>query len=415
MLKDLEINGTYLFYIGVSYKKANVALREKFSIDDQTKRVIFSKARQAGMDTLLIISTCNRTEILGFAKSAEQLINLLCEHTQGSYKEFEKVGYVHKNRSAIQHIFKVGTGLDSQILGDFEIISQVKNSAIFSKKHQMLNPFMERLVNTVIRASKRVKNETDISTGATSVSFASVQYILKEVPQVSEKNILLFGTGKIGRNTCENLIKHTKNRHITLVNRTKCKADEVAGKFNLLVKEYADIQAEIAKTDVLIVATGAQNPTISKHLVHTTKPLLILDLSMPRNVSKDVLELPNVTLLHLDELSQITDTTLVKRELQIPLADQIITDVISEFEAWFDTRKFAPTIKALKTKLVKLRDSEIHDHKKKDADFNEDKVNQISDKIINKITAQVASHLRENNDSKASIELIQKVFQLQNI
>ena len=115
---------------------------------------------------------------------------------------------------------------------------------------------MERLINAVIQASKRIKNDTELSTGATSVSFASVQYILKNVPDVSDKNILLFGTGKIGRNTCENLIKHTQNKHITLINRTKNKAEEIAGKFDLTVKDYANIQEEINQADILVVATG---------------------------------------------------------------------------------------------------------------------------------------------------------------
>ena len=137
----------------------------------------------------------------------------------------------------------------------------------------------------MIQSSKRIKNETGISSGATSVSFAAVQYIMARVPYISEKNILLFGVGKIGRNTCENLIKHTRNKHITLINRTKVKAEEVAGKFNLLVKDYSNIQSEIAQTDILVVATGAQQPTINKELLYLKKPLLILDLSIPKNVS----------------------------------------------------------------------------------------------------------------------------------
>ena len=120
-------------------------------------------------------------------------------------------------------MFRVGSGLDSQILGDFEIISQLKLVPELLKKQGLLNPFIERLINAVIQASKRIKTETEISSGATSVSFASVQYILNNIRNSFKKNILLFGTGKIGRNTCENLVKHTKNEHITLINRTKTK------------------------------------------------------------------------------------------------------------------------------------------------------------------------------------------------
>src|SRR5699024_459553 len=125
------------------------------------------------------------------------------------------------------------------------------------------------LTNSVIQASKRIKTETGLSSGATSVSFASVHYILNEIDQVSQKNITLFGTGKIGRNTVENLVKHTKNKKITLINRTKDKAEKIACKYNLVVKDYADLPTEIRQTDILIVATGAQKPTISRDLIHT--------------------------------------------------------------------------------------------------------------------------------------------------
>lgn len=343
------------------------------------------------------------------------LVKILCEHTHGTIEEFLDVAYLHKGDDAIAHLFKVGTGLDSQILGDFEIIGQLKIGFKRAKKLQLINPFMERLVNAVIQASKRIKNETEISSGATSVSFAAVQYIMARVPYVSDKNILLFGTGKIGRNTCENLVKHTKNEHITLINRTKEKAEKIAGKFNLLVKEYADIQSEIAQTDILVVATGAQKPTISKELLHSKKPLLILDLSIPKNVSNDVEELENVTLLHLDQLSKMTDATLKRRQGYIPQAEAIIAEITDEFNVWLQTRKFAPTMKALKVRLQEVQAAEIENVRKKTPDFSEASATAMSDKIIQKITNQFAHHLRNANGSTdQSIALIQSIFQLEN-
>ncbi len=228
---------TYFYAIGLSYKKADAEVRGHFSLSDEAKRNLLTQAKQNGIESVLVVSTCNRTELYGFAEHPYQLIHLLCENTKGTVEEFQDVAYVHKNKEAINHMFRVGSGLDSQILGDFEIISQIKFGARASKKEGLLNSFTERLVNTVIQASKRIKTETELSSGATSVSFASVQYIMNNVQNVTTKNILLFGTGKIGRNTCENLVKHTKNSHITLINRTKTKAEEVAGKFNLVVKD----------------------------------------------------------------------------------------------------------------------------------------------------------------------------------
>lgn len=402
------------FYaIGLSYKKADAEIRGRFSIDDTAKQNILIQAKKDGIPSLAVISTCNRTELYGFAQHPYQLIKLLCEYSNGSVEEFEEVAYIYKNHDAISHLFSVGTGLDSQILGDFEIISQIRNAFRESKKHDLVNPFMERLVNAVIQSSKRIKNETKISSGATSVSFAAVQYIMNQVSDISEKNILLFGTGKIGRNTCENLIKHTKNDHIILINRTKETAEKVAGKFNLVVKDYADIQSEIAQTDVLIVATGAQQPTISKDLLFLKRPLLILDLSIPKNVSADVIDNDFVTLVHLDDLAAVTDETLEQRASQLPMAKKIIAEIEKEFNKWADDRKFAPTIRALKLKLAEIKFGELDNQRKKIVGFNEEQAEIISDRLIQKITTHFVNHIKGEEGSAESIELIRRVFQLE--
>lgn len=406
--------GTYFYALGLSYKKADATIRGHFSLDETSKHTLLQQAKDAGIESLIVTSTCNRTEIYGFAEHPYQLIKLLCDNTKGTVEEFQEVAYIYKNKEAISHMFRVGSGLDSQILGDFEIISQLKTSAKNSKKLGLLNAYLERLVNSVIQASKRIKNETEISSGATSVSFASVQYILNKIKDVRSKNILLFGTGKIGRNTCENLVKHTKNEHITLINRTKNKAEQIAGKFNLLVKDYNNLQEEINQSDVLIVATGAQNPTVDKHLIQSKKPLLILDLSIPKNVNQNVTDIETVTLVHLDDLSQITDDTLERRKQHIPLAEKIIDEVKTEFKDWLETRKFAPTINALKHKLLDFKNAELDTQRKKFVGFNEAQAELISNNIIQKITNHFAHHLKTDDlSTDESLELIKKVFQLE--
>ena len=333
----------------------------------------------------------------------------------GSIEEFQRVAFVYKGNEAINHIFRVGTGLDSQILGDFEIISQIKNGFTEAKANGLMNAFMERLVNSVIQASRRIKNETELSSGATSVSFASVQYIMNNVENISNKNILLFGTGKIGRNTCENLVKHTKNNHIVLVNRTREKAEQVAGKFNLIVKDYDVLPLEIPKADVLVVATGAPMPTIDRDILQLDKPLLILDLSIPKNVHDNVKELDGVTVVHLDDLSKITDDTLENRKKHIPAAEAIIDEIKEEFTTWMNARKFAPTIHALKEKLNSIKDTELNFQRKKISNFDEEQAEIISKRIIHKITTHFANHLKDNDTMvDESIEWIEKVFRIEN-
>ena len=405
------------FYaIGLSYKKADAAMRGKFSLDDKAKLNLLHQAKAEGLESLIVTSTCNRTEVYGFAQHPFQLIKLLCENSQGTVEDFQKVAFVFKNKEAISHMFRVGTGLDSQILGDFEIISQLKNAFVQSKELNLANAFLERLVNAVIQASKKIKTDTEISSGATSVSFASVQYIFKNVEDIASKNILLFGTGKIGRNTCENLVKHSKHEHITLINRTKDKAEKIAKKLNVIVKEYSDLQLEIQKADVLVVATGALNPTVDKAILNLKKPLLILDLSIPKNVNENVKDIKGVTLVHMDELSQMTDETLENRKKHIPAAEAIIETIKDEFIAWTKQRKFAPTIHALKAKLNTIKEGELNFQRKKLANFDEEQAELITARIIQKITNHFANHLKDDETMvDESIEWIEKIFQLETI
>ena len=410
----MQIEAIQFFIVGISYKNADAEIRGNYSLDPKSKLSLLTKAKESGLESIMAISTCNRTEVIGLVNDPEILINLLCDTTNSSKEEFKKHSYTLSKYEAINHLFKVGSGLESQILGDFEIIGQLKHSAASSKKAGLLNTYLDRLVSLVIRASKRIKTETSLSTGATSVSFASVQYICNNVEDVNNRNILLFGTGKIGRNTCENLIKQTKNSKITLINRTKDKAEKVAGKFNLKVEDISDLSHEISKADVLVVATGSLETTVDKSLIKTKEPLLILDLSIPKNVSNDVNELDNVNLIHLDDLSKITDMTLESRKKEIPKAKKIIESVIKEFEEWVENRKFAPTIRALKSKLTSFKNLELENLKKKQNDFNFEHAELISDNIIQKITNHFANHLiNENIAANKSEELIKKVFNLE--
>jgi len=267
--------------VGLSHKNADLATRGNFSLDKRQTESLLAQAKVDGVEELMVISTCNRTELMGIVHDPKILIDYLCSFSGGDVTLFIEKGYVLSDLEALDHVFRVGCGLESQIIGDFEIIGQLKRAFSNSKKQQIVNGFSERLVNAVIQSSKRIKTETHLSTGATSVSFASVHYILQNVEQVSQKNILLFGTGKIGRNTCENLIKHTQNDQIVLVNRSEESAQKVAGKFNLVVKKIEELKSEIAQSDIMIVATGAQDITVEASMMPKDKPLLIWIVCLP--------------------------------------------------------------------------------------------------------------------------------------
>lgn len=382
------------FTVGISHKKALLSVRETFSLSLDSSEALLSDAKKNGISELLVNSTCNRTELYGLAESSNDFIKLLCKFSKGKINTFNKIGYTLEGKKAINHIFRVGAGLESQILGDFEIIGQLKKSFYQSKKLEMANGFLERLINNVIQASKRVKTETGISSGATSVSYAAVQFIIKNVKNISDKNILLFGAGKIGKNTCENLIKHTKNDHIVLINRTMERAEKIAGKFKVKVKPHSELNTEIRKADVLIVATGAEHPTINKELIHCSSPLLIIDLSLPRNVVPEVIEIDQVSLVHLDELSKMTDENLMKRKKYIGKAQEIINEVAEDFNTWLYQRKYAPFLNAIKTHLEKPISG--------------------SEETASKFTGQIASYLKDNpKNASATMNLLVDLFEIE--
>ena len=396
----------------MSYKKADVTSRGQFSLSLRAQQKLLEAAQTKQIQSITVHSTCNRTEIYAHGAETKELVELLCTFSQGTPNVFSKIGYVLKDEDALSHLFRVGTGLDSQILGDFEIIAQLKKSFIRSKKMGLLDSLFERLFNSVILASKRIKNETQISSGTTSVSYASVRYILDHIDNPDQKNILLFGMGKIGRNTCENLVKHTQNDHIVLINRTRKRAEKMAVKFKLIVKDYADLPVEIRKADIIIVATGAEKPTLSKSLIHTESPLLVLDLSIPKNVDDDVLDLPNVTRIHIDELSSMTDNTLFERQKEIPKAEAIIEEVVKEFTDWLGTRSFAPTVQALKQMMEKLEQQALAQHQKKHPHLKSEEATLLSQHLIQKITNRVANHMRNSENTAESVKTIQDVFNI---
>jgi glutamyl-tRNA reductase len=400
--KLVSLTGSKQFFtIGVSHKTASIDSRGRFSLSDAQLHALFLEAKDKGLQDLLLISTCNRTEIYAWSSSSDLLIELLCSHSEGSREDFEQFGYCLKDTKGIHHFFRVGTGLESQILGDFEIIGQIKQSFYRSKKMGLAHGKLERLTNSVIQASKRIKTETQISSGATSVAFASVQYIMKNVSNIAQKNILLFGTGKIGANTCENLVKHSQNDHIVLINRTQEKAEKIAGKFPVLVRPYGELVASIRESDVLIVATSAQKPTVTPALIHNQKPLLILDLSLPRNVDPSLNQRPNTQVIHLDELSQITDATFEKRKKFIPQAEEILETVKMEFMEWLIHRKYVPTLKAFREK-IKTPSPNLEPIPENETEY-----------LAQKIMGQVAAYLRSNPDkADQTVHLLQDVFEL---
>lgn len=336
---------------GISYKKSDSALRGRFAVSAEAHRRILSQAAAFQVAEVFVLSTCNRTEIYGLARDVEPLVRLLCLATGESPELFQSIAYIHRGKEATRHLFQVAGGLDSQILGDYEIVGQIKTAVRIAKEEGAIGPFLERLYNQVLQASKLIKNNTALSSGTVSVSFAAIQYVKDQVPDAAAKNILLIGTGKIGRNTCRNLSDYIGCRNITLINRTNEKAVELARELGIRALPMASLEAALQEADIIVVAANAEEPIVHAGNLPAGRRQWLIDLSIPNNIDPATGTLQGKSLLNVDELSRMKDETLQKRMDEVPRALDIIREQSAEFFEWCSMRKQLVVLGQVKRKL----------------------------------------------------------------
>lgn len=397
MIQYSKVHQTSNFAVlSISYEKADVETRGKFAFFDENIKSFVTKVHEQDLGDAFVVSTCNRTEIYTTTNNYLLIAEEYCKTIDVQLTDFLQFANILTKEEALKHLFRVAAGLESQIIGDFEIIGQIKKAyARFKRERKNSNPFLERSINSAIQISKRIKNETGISNGAASVSYAAVHYILNNQKRITEKNILLLGVGEIGQNTVENLVKHVYQPKIKIANRTQEKAAKISEKYNIPNIDYSDFEKELANTDILIVATGAKTPIINKTHLENGKEILIIDLSIPHNVDKNASELENVTLIDVDELSKQIQETIQQREKEIPKAEVIIKEMTKDFLEWEKKRKLAPNIHHFKAVLKNMERNEMHNfyRKNKYIDIND---MELSEKMIQKITNRFAKYIIDN-------------------
>ncbi len=402
--------------IGINHWDAPVEVREKFSLDESRKRLFLDAARREGILSIFIVSTCNRTEVIANGASAQELIRLLTNYSDGNLDEFHKYGFELDGYRAIEHIFRVATGLDSQILGDLQIVKQVKEGYELASKEGVVSGEMHRLMQHVFRAHKRSRNETSLGHGAATVAYAAVKFAAQTFESLANKNILLVGTGKIGKVTCKNLINLGASK-LTLINRTRNRAEFVADRFNLEVADMDRLPEQIAEADLVIVATGSSEPVIRpEHMgpsMENPKFKVMLDLSVPRNIDPNVARLDFVDVANMDMLGDVTDEAYRKREEEVPLVKKIIEQELSDYQLWMNEQRVVPTIKALTRKFESIREDEFDFFKNKISANDQEKIDNLTRRIVNKIAAYSIEHLRDHHESADVAQMVTDMFKLE--
>lgn len=414
-MKNFQVSQfSNFFLVGIDHSQADISIREKFSLSETQACHLMHDYQKLGGDGIFVLSTCNRTEIYGFGNCPRDIIALFCKHTRNDHDLFYRYQNIKQNREAIEHLFRVGAGIKSKILGDFEIIGQVKKSFTLAKSQQVHNAFLERLVNTTVQTSKRIKNETQLSSGAASVAFAAVQEMKQRLPEVEEPRIFLVGTGKIGRTTCENLVNQTQLTHITLTNRTGDKAERLAERFGIQHRDYNELEAGLDEADVILIATGAPEPTVLQRHFSRNKKRLVLDLSVPRNAESSLYHHPDFEVIDIDHLTGITAESVQRRRNEIPAAEKIIEEMADDFYVWLEGRRVAPTLQALRKKMNQWKSREVQNLLKKFPDLQAEHAEVLASQIVDRITGQFARQLRSGPDINGDLRTIHHIFELEN-
>lgn len=384
-----------LFYsIGISHWNCPLEIREQFSIDKQQSIDFISDLKALG-GSAFTVSTCNRTQVFANNTNIHQLKEKFIKYSGNQIDNFEKYGFILQGDEAIQNLFEVSTGIDSQILGDLQIFSQVKEGVEIAKNNDCINSHMDRLLQFVFQANKEVQSFTTISKGAASVAHAAVLRIRQKTEYLrKDKKILVFGTGEIGQRTLENLNSQTKAQ-ITIVNRTLEKAQEIAKTQKVNYAPIESLVQEIAKADVVVVGTSSKEYTINEeHIANLNSEKLFIDLSVPRNIDPKLASNQYIELVDMDQLNAEADKTLDKRKKDIPKAKTIINLHKLEFEDWSKLHTLGPTIKNLKMTFEEMKNSEIEKYKGQYQQDELERIKPLIDSIVKKISSKNIEYLR---------------------
>ena len=342
--------------VGVSHKEAPESIRSLFSLSEEQQTLLLSEASAADIRSLMILCTCNRSEIYGYAGDEREITDLYLRHIKADSAVFQQYGFVKRGEEALQYLFEVSTGLQSQITGDYEIAGQIRVAMARSRKYDLLGPIMHRTLNTALQASKAVRTQTRISTGTVSVSYAVIEW-LRGIAQPDQASVLVVGAGSMGRSVARNIVEYMPDSSLTLVNRTIEKAMELAGELGVDFLPIEQLNKAVDQAAVVVMCTQSDEYLLGEEMLTTAENKIVIDLSVPSNVHPSIRECVNVRYVGVDEVSQSLQHTLRQRQDQIEEARLILGSFVREFREWLSHYRHSLLIQDVRKKLYHLIDN----------------------------------------------------------
>ena len=408
--------------LGLSFKNTPIDIREKLAMNEGSAKKLMKFINDFTEATdVLVLSTCNRTEIYynhvnDYSKEILQGIAFLKE---AEVKDIEQHFTVcNDHHQSVRRLFEVSMGLEAQVVGDLQISNQVKQAYQWSADEDMAGPFLHRLMHTIFYTNKRVVQETPFRDGAASVSYAAKDLIEDLTGEFINPKILILGIGEIGKDVCRNFVG-SKLSDISITNRTEAKGRALAAECNFKFIPFDQVEQAIIDADVIISSIAKDEPFITKSFVSQIEILshkFFIDLSVPRSVEIEVEEVPGALVYNIDDIQSKASKALDRRLAAIPDVKLIITEAIEEFNEWSKEMIVSPTIKKLKHALEEIRKEEIARYLK-DADAREQQiVDKVTKSMIQKVMKLPVLQLKaacKRGDAENMIDILHDLFDLE--
>jgi glutamyl-tRNA reductase len=415
-----------ILVVGLNHKTASVEIREKIAFDGpRLEEAIRVLKHSPAVAENIILSTCNRVEIYAGVtdreSGTESIKNFIADFHKVPKQALDRALYVYSGRNAAKHIFRVASSLDSMVVGEPQILGQIKDAFDFAMKNKSTGFFLNKLMKKAVSVAKRVRTETKIAENAVSISFAAVELAKKIFGDLSTKSFMLIGAGEMAELAARHLINNGV-KDVLVTNRTFERAEELASEFNGKAVRFDDFVQELRHTDIVICSTGAPNYILFKDQIHKImkerkqKPMFLIDISVPRNLDPKINELDNVYLYDIDDLQGVVDTNIQERQKEAEKAEKIIDSEVESFLKWQASLSAVPTIVALREKAEAIRREELEKTLRKLGPLEEDKIKSIeylTTSIVNKLIHPPTVALKsEEENRELMVDIVKKLFNL---
>ena len=413
--------------VSLSFKKAPLAIRELLALDEAAcRRFLHTLHHELGLSDLLVLSTCNRTEVYYAAdddRSREIILAL------GALKGRADIGtflpyfdLLPTADAAVEHLFEVAMGLDAQVVGDLQISNQVKTAYQWAADADAAGPFLHRLLHTIFFTNKRVQTETRFRDGAASISYATLELVEELTADVANPRVLVVGLGEIGADVCRHLADSKGFGEIVLCNRSRDRAETLAAECgSLRVVDFENLLPALKEADVVISSINRAEPFFTRELVANLDVLsfkFLVDLSVPRSIAPDVEQVPGVLVYNIDTIQSKASAALETRLAAVPQVRAIIAESIGGLQEWSKEMLVSPLIQRLKANLEQLRQEELDRYQKRATPAESKLLDEATRSLMQKVLKQQVLQLKsacKRDEADKLVELLTGLFDVEQL